>query len=198
MNIFPSLASIANKNFRNTYNKIEPILIGGLTFQNHCKLTYPSLKWTFLHVLISSSQWYSYRPQLITGKKIPTPKFIWGGKQPRVKPTTLHRHKIEGGLSVPNFKHYFWSFVLRPLADWLNTDSSPCWKPIESNLASPHRLEDLIYSSVALKWAKLLLGSIMSFLLSTWHLANVTGQVLYYFNFSYYFIEIPTNPTLCW
>lgn len=37
-------------------------------------------------------------------------KFIWGGSQ--LKMSTLQRHKSEGGLSVPNFKHYFWSFVL--------------------------------------------------------------------------------------
>lgn len=73
---------------------------------------------------------------------------------------------------MPNVKHYFWPLVLIPLAERLNTDSSPCCKPIESNLASPHRLEDLIYSSVPLKRARLQLGPIMSFLLSTWHLAE--------------------------
>lgn len=99
-------------------------------------------------------------------------KFIWGGKQPRVKLTTLQRRKMDGSLSMPNFKHYFWSFVLIPQADRLNIDSSPCWKPIEINLASPHRLEDLIYTSVPLKRARLQLGPIMSFLLSMWHLAE--------------------------
>lgn len=87
-------------------------------------------------------------------------KFIWL--------TTLQCHKRDGGLSVPNFRHYFLSFILRPLADWLNPDSVTFWKPI----AITHRLEDLIYSAVPLKQAKLRLSPIMSYLLSIWRLAE--------------------------
>ena len=89
-----------------------------------------------------------------------------------MKLATLQWLKTKGGLSVPNFKYYFWSFVLRPLSDWLNSNSDPCWKSIEKNLASPHRLEDLIYSAVPLKRAKLRLGHVLSFLLSTWVIAE--------------------------
>lgn len=95
-------------------------------------------------------------------------KFVWGGKWPCIKLTTLQHHKSEGGNSVPNFKHYFWSFVLRSLSVWLNPDSVTGLKAIEVNLAFPHRLEDLIYSAIPLKWAKLWLCPIMSFLLPVW------------------------------
>ena len=36
-------------------------------------------------------------------------KFIWKGKRPRLKLTTLQRDKTIGG---PDFKIYFWSYVL--------------------------------------------------------------------------------------
>lgn len=93
-------------------------------------------------------------------------RFIWGGKQPRVKITTLQ------SLSVPNFKYYFWSFVLRPLSTWLNPDAFVSWKPIEENIALPRRLEDLVFSNMLLKESKLYLGPIISFELSTWCIAE--------------------------
>lgn len=128
VDIFPSLASIANKYFLGINNKIETDL-------DRLSLPLPTDYWKKVHSLVS--------------------KFIWGDKQPRVKLATLHRHKIDGGLFWTIFEHYFWSFVLRPLSDWLNPDSAACWKPIESYLASPHRLVDLIYSNVPLKQGKL-------------------------------------------
>ena len=45
--------------------------------------------------------------------------FIWNGKRLRLKKSALQRSKEDGGLSVPNFKLYVWSFVLRPLLTWL-------------------------------------------------------------------------------
>lgn len=101
-------------------------------------------------------------------------KFIWDEKRPCVK---LYRDKSEGGLSLPNLKHYFLSFVLRPLSDWLNPTSTACWKAVESDLVSPHRLEDFIYSNVPFKRAKLRFGPIVSFLLLTWHLAIKEAKV---------------------
>lgn len=91
-----------------------------------------------------------------------------GGGQLRIKMDILQRHKSKGGLSVPNLKFYFRAFVLRPLSTWLNPEVEVSWKPIEENLASPHRLEDLIYSNIPLKQSKLHLGPIISFPLSTW------------------------------
>lgn len=39
-----------------------------------------------------------------------TSKFIWNGKRPRLKLKTLQQDKIQGGLGLPNFKMYSWSF----------------------------------------------------------------------------------------
>ncbi len=41
-------------------------------------------------------------------------KFIWNDKCPRIKLTTLQHPNSAGGLAVPNFELYYWSFQLRP------------------------------------------------------------------------------------
>lgn len=73
-----------------------------------------------------------------------------------------------GRAGSTRFKGYFWSFVLRPLSTWLNPSSLASWRPIEENLSLPHRLQDLVYSNIPLKKAKLRLGPIISFLLVTY------------------------------
>ena len=50
-------------------------------------------------------------------------KFIWNKKRPRLKLSTLQSSRGDGGLAVPNFKYYFWSFVLRPIATWRDPDT---------------------------------------------------------------------------
>ncbi len=42
-------------------------------------------------------------------------KFIWNDKCPRIKLTTLQRTNRAGGLAVPNFELYYWSFQLKAL-----------------------------------------------------------------------------------
>ncbi len=42
-------------------------------------------------------------------------KFIWNDKCPRIKLTTLQHTNRAGGLAVPNFELYYWSFQLKAL-----------------------------------------------------------------------------------
>ncbi len=42
-------------------------------------------------------------------------KFIWNDKCPRIKLTTLQHPNSAGGLAVPNFELYYWSFQLKAL-----------------------------------------------------------------------------------
>lgn len=97
-------------------------------------------------------------------------KFIWRGKRPRPKLSTLQLGRQEGGLAVPNFKMYFWLYVLCPISVWLNHNASVSWRAIEENLASPHRLQDLEYCKLTPKQSRSKLGPIMSFFyqLGTW------------------------------
>ncbi len=50
-------------------------------------------------------------------------KFIWNDKCPRIKLTTLQHPNSVGGLAVPNFKSYYWSFQLKALP-WASSISS--------------------------------------------------------------------------
>ncbi len=40
-------------------------------------------------------------------------KFIWNDKCPKIKLTTLQHTNRAGGLAVPNFELYYWSFQLK-------------------------------------------------------------------------------------
>lgn len=47
-------------------------------------------------------------------------KFIWNGKQPRLKFETLQRAKHNGGLALPNFELYHRSSQIKFIKDWLD------------------------------------------------------------------------------
>ncbi len=62
-------------------------------------------------------------------------KFIWNDKCPRIKLTTLQHPNSAGGLAVPNFELYYWSFQLKALHNWVD----PRW--------CVHITEDLTWSA---------------------------------------------------
>lgn len=117
-------------------------------------------------MLIFTLLWLLFR--LLGKASLTISKFIWKEKRPRLKLTTLQRDKTRGGLALPNFKIYSWSYVLHPLSTWFNLRSSVSWRPIEENLSLPHELQDLVYSNLPLKKVKLHLGPVISFLLTTY------------------------------
>ncbi len=51
-------------------------------------------------------------------------KFIWNDKCPRIKLTTLQHPNSAGGLAVPNFELYYWSFQLKALHNWVDSQST--------------------------------------------------------------------------
>ena len=59
-------------------------------------------------------------------------RFIWGGKKPRVRYTTLQLAKDKGGMALPNFKDYFNAAQFRPLFLWCNDNYFARWKEIET------------------------------------------------------------------
>lgn len=52
-------------------------------------------------------------------------QFIWNRKRPHLKLTTTQRRNANGGLSLPNFRFYFWSFLLRLLFVCRDSNASP-------------------------------------------------------------------------
>lgn len=105
-------------------------------------------------------------------------RFIWKGKRPRLKMSILHRRREDGGLFVPNFKLYFWSFVLRPLLCWFDPHSSVSWRSLESTLVEPWPLQDLLFANVSNKQCQLRFGPIISYLVRTWRLVEAHCHIL--------------------
>uniref|UniRef100_A0A671X9Z4 Reverse transcriptase domain-containing protein n=1 Tax=Sparus aurata TaxID=8175 RepID=A0A671X9Z4_SPAAU len=65
-------------------------------------------------------------------------RFIWQGKKPRVRFKTLQLPKEQGGMSLPNFKDYFFAAQTRPLINLCNPSFQARWKDIElSSLVDP-------------------------------------------------------------
>uniref|UniRef100_A0A8C7WYM9 Reverse transcriptase domain-containing protein n=1 Tax=Oryzias sinensis TaxID=183150 RepID=A0A8C7WYM9_9TELE len=58
-------------------------------------------------------------------------RFIWNGKKPRIRFSTLQLSKDRGGLALPNLKEYFYAAQLRPLVCWCVPEYEARWKELE-------------------------------------------------------------------
>ncbi len=78
-------------------------------------------------------------------------KFIWNDKCPRIKFTTLQHTNSAGGLAVPNFELYYWSFQLKALHNWVDPQSTVSWRVIEADKVKPNRLQDILFTGTGKK-----------------------------------------------
>ncbi len=78
-------------------------------------------------------------------------KFIWNDKCPRIKLTTLQHPNSTGGLAVPNFELYHWSFQLKALHNWVDPQSTVSWRVIEADKVKPNRLQDILFTGTGKK-----------------------------------------------
>ncbi len=101
-------------------------------------------------------------------------QYIWNGKRPRIKLSTLLRNRSDGGWSFPNFKLYADSFTLSALSACFKPNVSTSWWAIEESLVSPHNIEHLVFAGVSLRQCKLRFGPITHFI-STWR--TVTRKI---------------------
>lgn len=69
--------------------------------------------------------------QFLTWDKLIS-RFMWDGKRPRVRYTTLQLAKLKGGMALSNFKDYFYAAQFRPLFLWCNDNYFARWKEIET------------------------------------------------------------------
>ena len=58
-------------------------------------------------------------------------RFIWDGKRPRIRYSTLQLPKDKGGMALPNLKEYFHAAQICPLLNWCSSDYIAKWKNIE-------------------------------------------------------------------
>uniref|UniRef100_A0A3B1ICK8 Reverse transcriptase domain-containing protein n=1 Tax=Astyanax mexicanus TaxID=7994 RepID=A0A3B1ICK8_ASTMX len=94
--------------------------------------------------------------------------YIWNGKRPRIKLSTLQRCKSDGGLAFPDFKKYAQAFTLKPLSTWLNPQAQSSWRSVEEALIAPYKLQDLIFSEIPTRHCRLYFGPVISHLILTW------------------------------
>lgn len=57
--------------------------------------------------------------------------FIWHGKPPRVKQTTVCTMPSKAGMGAPNLKNYYKALLLNQAQHWWSTNSHPLWVQIE-------------------------------------------------------------------
>lgn len=72
--------------------------------------------------------------------------FVWAGAAPRIAKHTLQLSLMEGGLSLPNFKKYYWAAVLVSVRWWFTQDrANPAVNLEAAILGSYSELSNLVY-----------------------------------------------------
>lgn len=99
-------------------------------------------------------------------------RFVWNGRQPRIRFSVLQRTKLEGGLALPNFQIYYWAFQIRAIRTWTDKDSKVPWRSIESAIVHPHRLQDLPFTGLGRRNSHHKFGNVISSTLAAWYSAE--------------------------
>ncbi len=95
-------------------------------------------------------------------------KFIWNDKCPRIKLTTLQHTNRAGGLAVPNFELYYWSFQLKALHNWVDPQSTVSWRVIEADKVKPNRLQDILFTGTGKKGDNYKFGPVVANSIKIW------------------------------
>ncbi len=95
-------------------------------------------------------------------------KFIWNDKCPRIKLTTLQHPNSAGGLAVPNFELYYWSFQLKALHNWVDPQSTVSWRVIEADKVKPNRLQDILFTGTGKKGNNYKFGPVVANSIKIW------------------------------
>ncbi len=99
-------------------------------------------------------------------------RYVWNGKLPNIKLSTLQFNKKAGGLACPNFKLHHWAFILKSLSYWLEDNKTSAWKNIEQKLIAPIRLQDFLLIGMSSKICGLYYGPILSHVLQVFKVAE--------------------------
>ncbi len=151
--IYKNINKIARDNFNNILIKVKndiqrwknlKVSLQGRISTVKMNLL-PSITFFFLYATTFSPPGYFKEINSIISK------FIWNDKCPRIKLTTLQHPNSTGGLAVPNFELYYWSFQLKALHNWVDPQSTVSWRVIEADTVKPNRLFVFLQLRSALK-----------------------------------------------
>ncbi len=142
--IYKDIHKIARDNFNNISLRLKMTFKDGRILKSLSKEESPLLRWICYLDLIFFSLCYHFLPSRLL-KEINSiiSKFIWNDKCPEIKLTTLQHPNSAGGLAVPNFELYYWSFQLKALHNWVDSQSTVSWRVIEADKVKPNRLPDI-------------------------------------------------------
>ena len=75
-------------------------------------ITLPRFLYTFQHIpVVISKSFFVNLDHLLN-------IFLWDNKPTRLKRSVLQLSKSEGGLALPNFRHYYWACNIHKLLYW--------------------------------------------------------------------------------
>lgn len=163
----PTLQLIPKINYMSIYSKVEADIQRWMRLPSSPPARISTIKMNILPRINFISSMLPLPPPPNYWKKLDSilNKFVWNGKRPRVKWSTLQKNKTEGGWACPNFKLYHWSFILLSVVKWFEPDMQCSWKEIEKDLIFPTRLQDFLFSGFNHRKCILRYGPILSYTL---------------------------------
>ena len=167
--INPCIQAIAKNNYLSIMKKIEDDLERWTALPSSMPARVSTIKMNVLPRINFVSSMLSLPTPAGFWKKLDSKlkKFIWNGKKPRIKWSTLQQDKLQGGWASPNFKLYHWAFMLRSLKHWFDAEVVSPWKTLEQELVYPFRLQDVAFSGLKHKKCYFQFGPIVSYVIQT-------------------------------
>ena len=173
--ISPRLSELYTLNYAPLLNKIEddykrwnklPLTLIGRIATVKMK-TLPQINYLFSMIPSTPTDyWFKKLDSLTT-------HFYWKDKKPRIALATLQNTKHLGGLTAPNFTHYYLANQLKYLYKWTQqqTHSDP-WLDLEQNLCSPNSISDLSFLPQSIKKLDFYHNITISTTLAAWWKTN--------------------------